>query len=680
MSDADAFGAVRPDQAPYAALDRDPRTEWVSGFGDETAWLRLDLDEEQVVDRVVVRAGRALGDVRQQLRVRTAGGLSEPVDAAAGDRVLVPLPPGATSWVRLEAAGGVRGQRLAVAGLVVSGVRVNRPLVLPRTPSGWGPPDVVALSATAGFRSACARIDGDTRCAPGRGRLGEEARGLDRVVTMTTPQAYEPRTWVRPVAGPATVERLQRGRLVRVDASSAAVDEPAGSALAAVDGDPGTTWVADPADATPTLEVRWVRPTLVRSLRVRVDRDAAATPPTEVTVVYPGGRQTLTLRDGVARMVAVRTAVLRVELRGHDEARSLAFDRSAEELGNGVSELRLGGAAGLPLSLDSAARAWGCGSGPDLVVEEQRVRTEVVASPADLFARRLVPAQPCDAERVALVAGENRVRLAARGGFTGARVVLERPYPSVADPGAGAELARTSPVAASVDVPRTDDEQVAVRENANTGWVALVGGAALSSARFDGWQQGWALEESDTEARVVTTRFGPDALYRAGLVAGAVLLAGLALMVLPRRPRDRRRQAAEPALEHPRLSRWAPVAAASALPLVAGWWGALAAVAVLAGWWLLSPRRRWAGRTAARLVRRWLPSVAWWAAVPVALSALGYLVRPWGSTEGWAGDLRWPQLLVVVSLAALTAALLPRHDRGRGDQPRSRDAGSSTAR
>ncbi len=679
MSDADALGAVRPDQAPYAAFDRDPATEWVSGAGGGTAWLRLDLDEERDLDRVVVRAGHALGEGRQEVRVRTAQGVGDPVDVAPGERVLVLLRAGPTSFVQLEAASGVTGERLAVAALRVPGVRVDRPLVTPELPSSWGAPDVVALSATAGFRSACVRVDGDSRCAPGRGRGGEEPHGLDRVVRLSGAQTYLPRIWVRPRSGPGTVERLQRGRLLRVDASSTAVTEPEGSALAAVDGDPGTTWVADPDDADPALEVRWVRPQTVRSVLVRLDRDAAATPPTEVTVVYPGGRQRVSLRNGRARIVPVRTAQLRLELAAVRSARSLSFDGSVQALGIGVSELRLGGAPGLPAPLDAAVRSWGCGTGPDLTVGEQRVRTEPVASPLELFAGEVVRAEPCDAERVSLLAGENRVRLGAQHGFSGARLVLERPYLTGSGGGVAAPVRRTGPVRTEVDLPEAGAGLAAVRENANPGWSAVLDGASVPSARVDGWQQGWALDRQDGDRTALTSRFRPDPVYRAGLGVGGVLLAALALLVLLGRPRDRRGRAAPPLAEHPRLARWAPVAAALALPVVAGWWGVAAAAVVLA-----APRAV-AGRTAGRPSgsRRLaaLPSAAWWAGGGTALAASAYWFRPWGSAEGWAGDQRWPQLLVVVSLAALAASLLPRLDQGQDqDQSRSRAAGSSTPR
>jgi arabinofuranan 3-O-arabinosyltransferase len=676
MSDADAFGAVRSDQSPFAAMDRDPRSEWVSGFGDGTAWLRLDLAGEEVLDRVLVRPGRALGETRQDLRVRTAQGVSETVDAAAGERVLVRVPRGPTSWLRLEAGSGVPGQRLAVAGMSVPGVRLERPLVLPRTPPAWGTPDAVAMSSTAGYRSSCVRVDGDTRCAPGRGRRGEEARGLDRIVPMSGAEVYQPRVWVRPNPGPGTLERLQRDRLVRVDGSSATTGEPAGSPLAAVDGNPGTTWVAEPADEAPALEVRWVRPQLVRWLRVTLDADAAATEPTRAVLTYPGGRQTVSLRDGTARIVPVRTAQLRIELGTQGRlARSLDFDRSADELGIGVSELRLGPAGGLPAPVATDVRPWGCGSGPDLVVGEQRLRTEVVAAPQDLYDRSLVPAQPCEEERVRLDAGENRLQLGAHGGFSGARVVLERPYAGSADAGTLARTTRENAVRTQVGLPRDAAGQLAVGENANPGWSARLEGTPLAAARADGWRQGWQLPDStETDAsQQVLTRFTPDPLYRAGLAGGAVLLLLLALVVLLGRPRDRRGWAADAAVEHPRVAVSTPVLAAAALPLLAGWWGACAGIVVLAGAWALSPRRRWAGATAS--LRRRVPGASWWVGTPLAVAAAAYLVRPWGSTDGWAGDLRWPQLLVVVSLAALVASLLPRQD-----QSRSRETGDSTPR
>jgi arabinofuranan 3-O-arabinosyltransferase len=76
-----------------------------------------------------------------------------------------------------------------------------------------------------------------------------------------------------------------------------------------------------------------------------------------------------------------------------------------------------------------------------------------------------------------------------------------------------------------------------VKENANTGWVAKVGGRTLDPVTLDGWAQGWRLPAGGPA--VVTLTFTPQRTYQAALVAGGVLalllVAGTATVVVRRR-------------------------------------------------------------------------------------------------------------------------------------------------
>lgn len=68
-------------------------------------------------------------------------------------------------------------------------------------------------------------------------------------------------------------------------------------------------------------------------------------------------------------------------------------------------------------------------------------------------------------------------------------------------------------------------------------------------------------------------------------------------------------------------------------------------------------------------------AVAWLLGLAVWLASLAYFIRPWGSSEGWAGNWTWPDYLVLAALGGallLTAAPGPRSLR--------RMKGSSTTR
>ena len=96
--------------------------------------------------------------------------------------------------------------------------------------------------------------------------------------------------------------------------------------------------------------------------------------------------------------------------------------------------------------------------------------------------------------------------------------------------------------------------------------------------------------------------------------------------------------------------------------LLAGWVGAGCFAVTAAAAWPL--RTRVPGDTA-----------TWFAGGLLLAAATAYFLRPWGSQQGWAGELAWPHYLVVVAVSwALVACVEPRPSpRRRASRPAESD-------
>ncbi|GAB3033740.1 alpha-(1-_3)-arabinofuranosyltransferase [Nocardioides flavus (ex Wang et al. 2016)] len=657
---ADTPGAVLPETLPYAAFDGRPGTQWESGRSrtGDAPWLEVVLEEPLDLAALTVVTGETGADRAPTIVVETDAGTSPEVRAPAGEAVTVPLPEGATTRLRITGAdvAGSAGE-LAIAEVRADGLDVDRTLVLPEVPAEWGAPEHVLLAAGAS-RDACVRVDDDVRCADGRGRGDEDGGVIDRTVRLGTAADYGVALEVRPVAGDALTGLVTRNQLVNVAASSTAVDDARASAVAAIDGSTGTTWVAEAEDPAPTLGVNWIGERAVRGIRVALDRQAPAARATRVEVVHPGGRQLVRLdADGYAPLTPFRASRVQVRVVGVDETDTRSAGGSVTPLGVGVSELRLQGVGLLPLELSEVPVDIGCGFGPTLRVGEELLASSVTASPRQLFDGDQVPARACGPAIVPLAEGETRVVATPAPAFRPTTMTLSLPGAAAAGSGAAASLRSGGPVAATVDL-ETPGGVVALRQNVNPGWEArLPDGSTADPLVVDGWQQAWQVPEGVTS---LDLRYAPDRTYRLALAAGAVLLVLLALgaaLVRRRVPHP-----APPA--GTRVAVWVvPAAGVLALGLVGGWWGL--ACGVLGA----------AATTAAR-TRVAAPTVAWVATAPLVAAGVVYWWRPLGSADGWAGALTAPQLLVALALGALVVA-----DADPLVQAlRSRRAGRSTSR
>jgi arabinofuranan 3-O-arabinosyltransferase len=525
----------------------------------------------------------------------------------------------------------------------------------------------VVLGADLDSRRGCARVDGSVRCAQDKDRPSEEATSVGRIFTLPEPGRFSPRIRVRPRAGAALDALILRRQPINITASSTAVPDPRASPIAAIDGNPATTWTANVADFKPALDLSWIGRRDITGVSMSTSDDTAARRPREITLVWPRGHRDVTLDDdGQARFPAIRTARLRILVREAAFATDVGFDGRSSEIGVGIQELRLRGLPYVPTVLSTRILRTSCGTGPQVTINGTSYPTRVIGTPARLFsgqpvrARICTPGQPVatSTSQIDLPAGANEVTAQGSDAFQFQSLVLRGA--SAASTGGASYAAPSTRHGAVRTVIQPSvggsHDVVSLGQNENPGWRATQDGHALAPVVLNGWQQGWHLRDSSP----VVARFRPDALYRIGLAVGLLCLAVLigATLLLGLR---RRRAPEPPPLGEARVP-WLlayGLAGGGAL-LVAGWAGLLVAVIVAVG---------------SAALRGQLEQAAPWVFGGLCLLAsVGYFFHPWADVAGWAGQESWPHYLV---LAPVVAALLGLSPRPSG---RRREAGTSISR
>ncbi|WP_369258822.1 alpha-(1-_3)-arabinofuranosyltransferase domain-containing protein [Geodermatophilus amargosae] len=643
-SDAGNLGGSHLDASPWAALDGDPGTAWrpADVYGEpEAAWWRLTADAPfRAAGVTVTLAPPSAEDPPAQVRLTTdTGTVTRPLRATAEPQDL-PLPAGTTRTVTLgvDPAEGDAGAGLALAEVVLPGVGVTRSLV---TPAPDGEVAAWAFDALGPDDSASGCVvdaAGRPRCAAALAEGAEETSGLDRVFTAAEAADADLALTARARPGAALDAMLAAagGADAAVAASSSAVDDPRGSALAAVDGDPATAWQAEAGDRSPTLTLTWPGPRTVDSLRVVTTPGLAASFPTAVTIRTGGLPRTLDLDEtGTARFAPLTTERLEVAFELPLELRTLdPTGGRVTPLGVGVSELEVGGANPL---LDPAAEVTvPCGDGPVVTVDGEPRDTAVTTTVGALRELARLDLEVCDGGAgVALDAGEHRLVAAGTDVLAVRSATLTVAAPAPSSGRAAATVTRWEAEHRTVEVAaREEATLLVVPENTNPGWRATLEGEVLETVAVDGWQQGYVLPPG--AAGTVSLDFAPGTAYRTALTAGAgaVLLLTL-LAVLPvRRPR--------PAGEAGRRGRGAVVpvvlAAVAGTALAGGVVGlSLLAGAVVAGGAVRARRSAVLGGVAAG-----------------AVTVAGVLLL---AAPGATGTAR--QVLALAALAAVVASVLP---------------------
>ena len=684
-ADSTALPNVSPATGPAAAIDGDPATSWVSNALQAAVgqWLRVDFDNPITNAMITITpSATAVGAQVRKLEIATATGTTTVRFDEPGQPLSVALPYGETPWVRVTAVGtddGSAGVQFGITDIAITQYDANgfaHPVDLRHTVVVPGPP---AGSAVAGWdlgsellgRYGCADGPARVRCAATMALAPEEPVNLSRTLTVPEPVTVTPAVWVRARQGPKLADLVAQPGAARASGDADVIDVN-GSAFAAADGDPRTSWIAPQNvvhDRTPpTLTLKLPRPTEVTALQVIPSGSSVPAHPTVVAVDLGDGPQVQQSRDSDGDEPLARRAdngdtltltlhprvtdTITVSILDWDDVidrTALGFDQLKPP---GIAEVIALGTDGKPIAAADADRNrtrsvdLECGRGPTLAIAGRFVQTSVHTTVAELLAGKPIAAQPCQREPIALPAGEQELLISPGEGFVvdGAQLTTPLPLPPAAAP-APAQITAWGPDRREVRADAAPAARVlVVPESVNPGWVAhTADGTRLTPVVVNGWQQGWVLPTGTSG--VVTLTFPSNTLYRAGLFWGLALLPLLALLALLRPRREVDDEPARP---------WRlPTAAAAVAVLATGWLiSGIAGVAVFAG---------------ALALRYWLrdrPSLS--DSVTLGVTASGFILagavlsrHPWRSVSGYVGHSWGVQLLALIAVAALAASIVP---------------------
>ena len=527
---ADVIGEVRPENAPWAAFDGDRSTFWKTApFVDPRGeWIDVDLGEERVLEEITLQQATApvgLQNVetwRVSLDATTVTATSDPFTG----RAVVDLDGATGRHLRIEVAATPNGNDpVGLAEVTIDGLAVDRTLEVPE----------VDLSATPDLlftafpeRRACISTLLGPDCDLDRQRASEESGGIDRTFTVDAAGRWDVSGLVVARSNEATTELVRPQTGPQVRGSSSFGQDPQVSTRMAYDGDPTTSWIADPRDREPTLSIDLGRQRTVRSLRVEVPAQVARVP-TRAVVTAGAESRVVTLGGGEARFEPLRARNL-----------TLTFSRPDDDFYTlGVGEVELSGAR-LSSPLDGSGLTGAvCGFGPDLVVDGTTLPTRVRGQIGAVVAAGQLAVQPCGGQRrLALAAGEHRVELRSTEQFQPVALTLDST--TEARP---VERSRTLEVLEEGETERVvrvgagEDAILSLPQSFNAGWTARLGDVVLEPLQVDVWSQGWAVPA--TAAGDVVLTYEPQRTYRlllgVGLVVLAlILLAGLATAVTSR--------------------------------------------------------------------------------------------------------------------------------------------------
>ena len=682
-SDSTALPNVAPATGPAAAIDADSSTSWVSNALQAAVgqWLQVDFDHPVTnATLTITPSATAVGAQVRRVEVSTVNGTSTLRFDQAGKPLTVALPYGESPWVRITAVAtddGSAGVQFGITDFSVTQYDANgfaHPVNLRHTVLVPGPPSNSAvvqwdLGPELLGRSGCAQSPNGTRCAASMALSPEEPVNLSRTLTVPTPTEVTPTVWVRARQGPNLADLVAEPGAVRALGDADPIDV-LGSAYAAADGDPGTSWTAPQSvvqhKMPPTLTLKLPTRSEVAGLRITPSSLVLPAHPTLVAIDLGDGPEVRRLAsDGGTQTVSLRprmTDTVKLSLLSWNDVidrTALGFDQLKPP---GLAEVSAVDARGAPIAAADAGRNRArvidlpCGKGPIIGVAGQFVQTSVATTVGALLDGEPVAAKPCRSDPITLPAGQQELLISPGAPFVVDGVQLAGPLASQLHTAAMVPAATDDWSAdhRELDVPPSASSRVlVVPESINPGWTARAAdGSALAPVTVNGWQQGWVLPAGT--AGHVTLSFTSNTPYRAGLIGGLALLPLLALLAfLPvRRP--------PPSDEPPRP--WQPgrvttsVAVVAAAAVISGIAGVIVGGAALGLRHLLRRREKLCE------------------AVTVALAAGGLISagavlsqNPWRSVDGYAGHSVGVQLLALVSVAMLAASAVPTSGRLAAD-------------
>lgn len=509
------FGPVLPEDAPYSAVDGDPRTSWRSGALAKATgqWLEIHF-----VERHPVGVIRVTSEGVRQWRIQAGGRVVTATTDPTTGIATADLNGVSASVVRLTAAVATQSQ-VSVSEVRMPGVPAARTLVVPDVPTSDA---VDYLFHAAPETRPCVPTVLGPDCDPSRYRPSEEGAGIDRTITVATPGRWTLSGSVIARTTFAPDQLITASTGVRIHASSTYFGDPGVSARMAYDGSAATSWIAAPTDRTPALDVTFPR---VRTVsRIVVEPPAPqAVAPTQATI-FAGKVKRVVPLNGIASFAPITARHLTITFANPDASAGAPLGAAEIDLQPGTITAPLRGRAPVEVS---------CGSGPTVEVDGHRYATRVSGVVGDVVSAGPLALSLCDAP-IALGAGTHRVRVLSTEHFQPIAVALTQPLGVVASP--SRSITDTTPRSLRIGVGPASI--LATTMNANAGWTATLNGEPLRPQIVDGWAQGWTVPAGT--GGLVRLQFAPQNSYVLWLVIGlalaaTVLLAGLVGLLRCRR-------------------------------------------------------------------------------------------------------------------------------------------------
>ncbi|MFT3901295.1 MAG: alpha-(1-_3)-arabinofuranosyltransferase [Gordonia sp. (in: high G+C Gram-positive bacteria)] len=565
-ADATQPGQTAPGHSAAAVFDEDDSTSWVSAGLDHAVghWLSLDFAKPRANLAVTLTTAKALGPDVTGILVTTDTGTAVAQGIKPGQPVTVTLPPGATEQVQIRATrtkNGTAGNQFALAEVALTDLASGQPLrvrhrvVLPALPAGATVAGWSLRQEQAG-RGECVSDAATVRCSPGLGLAPETVGAFSRVLSVPVAGPVDATVTLRPRTGDALSRLLLQPGTVAASGEGEIAD-PRGSATAAVDGDPATTWIAPEASADttaspprgakrrkPSKNAKQARLTLHLPAPQRVEKLVIGKPrgypaaPVEVAVDLGNGEQVRRVgADGTVVLdPAVTDRIVLTVRRASDliNVNNLGFAKPAPV---GISEIGIVPAAPMPVPGDARPVQVGCDAGLSVSVSGQVVPLRVDTTVGALRSGSTVTAVPCGP--VQLGAGEQEFTVNPGQGFSVDAVELRTKGTRTPDPSpASSEFERSDSVYRDPATPRWDatnrsvqitphpkDQLLAIPESTNPGWRARLNGKDLQTQTVNGWQQGWIIP-ANTSGTVDLT-YPLDRPYRWALGVGLALMAAV---------------------------------------------------------------------------------------------------------------------------------------------------------
>ncbi|WP_454786470.1 alpha-(1-_3)-arabinofuranosyltransferase domain-containing protein [Mycobacterium antarcticum] len=673
-ADSTALPYVAPATGAAAAIDGDPATSWVSNSLQAAVgqWLQVDFDHPIANAAIsITPSATAVGAQVRRIEVSTATGTSTLRFDQAGKPLSAALPMGETPWVRFTAADtddGSPGVQFGITDFTItqydaSGfaqpVSLRHTVYVPPPPPGSAVAQWDLGSELLG-RPGCADGPDAVRCAATMALTPEEPVNLSRTLSVPEAMAVAPTVWVRARQGPNLADLIAEPGTARAGGDADLIDV-LGSAYAASDGDPRTSWTA-PQNIVQhrtagNLTLKLPRPTDVAALRLTPSAAELPAHPTLVAIDLGDGPQVRALTTDGPQTVRLHprvTDTVTISILDWNDVidrTALGFDQVKPP---GLAEVTALDGRGDPIGAPDPARNRDraidlpCGKGPIIGVAGQFIQTSLTTTVGALLEGDPVPARPCGAPIIALPAGEQELVISPGPAFIADGVQLAGPLaaglPSA--PMTPTQTTRWQADHREVDVAAADAERVlVVPESINPGWTAeTADGTVLKPVTVNGWQQGWVLPAGTSG--VVTLDFASNTTYRVGLFGGLALLPLLLLLAFVPVRRDRAPlDAAEP-------WRPGPLGAAAAVLavgfLISGFVGVVV-VGAAVGWrYLLRSRPVISDR-----------AVLATSAGGLILAGAVLSSHPWRSVDGYLGHAWGVQLVALISVAALAASVVP---------------------